>query len=157
MIIFNFINISIYLFQIDHLKVLGGKNGDDIVSRILTELISNNLAKITSLTGAGKVAKCGLHKSNLQKVLYGKYSTKMKIKLFISYHYIFVNISDTVRVTKGGEDLTNSEIDGFTKKWLKNSKDREGGRNSRAIKKSQCTVTALPVEHSDDESNEKSN
>jgi len=49
--------------------------------------------------------------------------------------------------------LTNSDIDNFTKKWLKNSKDRDGGREQRA--KARCLNQEYQTEQSVGENAEK--
>lgn len=42
-----------------------------------------------------------------------------------------------MRGTAGGEDSTNSDIDGYIKNWLKGAPDRDGGRKLRK-QKAQC-------------------
>ncbi|OXA50642.1 hypothetical protein Fcan01_13946 [Folsomia candida] len=109
---------------VEKLRYLGGKNPNESVTRILEQLLLDKLAKIISLTGAGKCAKRGLKDSKLQQVLY-----------------------ETVRLNRSTRELTNSEIDDFTKRWLKNSKDRDGGRKQR--NKEECSTGRFPNEQQD--------
>lgn len=56
---------------------------------------------------------------------------------------------DSVRMTKDQSASTNSEIEAQVRRWLKNAKDREGGREQRMKKK--CSSTPSPAEPEDDD------
>jgi len=116
------------------------------VSRILFSLISNQLGKVTSLTGEGKCATRGLQNSDIQQLLYRKlqfaYYSMLYTKLFTQCFFI-----ESVRNNTGYENLTDFEIDSHTKKWLKNCKDREGGREIR--KNRQCSTVSNLAEPKD--------
>ncbi|OXA42401.1 hypothetical protein Fcan01_22903 [Folsomia candida] len=109
---------------VEKLRYFGGKNPNEIVSRILEQLLLDKLAKTVSLTETGKCAKRGLKNSKLQQVLY-----------------------EAVQLNRSTRELTNSEIDDFTKRWPKNSKDRNGGRKQR--NKEGCPTGRFPNEQQD--------
>ncbi|CAL8143462.1 unnamed protein product [Orchesella dallaii] len=90
------------------LSVIGGQSIPAITQRLLVALLTNRIAKELSLTGKGNKTQAGIKGTPLHKLIY-----------------------DTVRLTKGGETATNSEIDSAIQKWLKGAPDRDGGRKRR--------------------------
>ncbi|CAL8090371.1 unnamed protein product [Orchesella dallaii] len=90
------------------LSVIGGQSIPSITQRLLVALLTNRIAKELSLTGKGNKTQAGIKGTPLHKLIY-----------------------DTVRLTKGGETATNSEIDSAIQKWLKGAPDRDGGRKRR--------------------------
>ncbi|CAL8129440.1 unnamed protein product [Orchesella dallaii] len=96
------------------LSVIGGQSIPSITTKLLSTLMTNELASFLSLTGKGKKTQAGIQGTPLISLIYG-----------------------TVRLTKGGETATNTEVDKAIQKWLKGASDRDGGRKRR--KTATCT------------------
>ncbi|CAL8129069.1 unnamed protein product [Orchesella dallaii] len=101
------------------LSVIGGQSIPSITTKLLSTLMTNELASFLSLTGKGKKTQAGIQGTPLIALIYG-----------------------TVRLTKGGETATNTEVDKAMQKWLKGASDRDGGRKRRK--------TATCTEHNED-------
>lgn len=84
---------------VQRLRIQGERDSDDLVSRILGQIFSQNVVKFISFTGKGMIAIARLSDTKLLGVIY-----------------------DTVRLNKSPNEVTNSVIDELIKKWLKNAK-----------------------------------
>ncbi|OXA49292.1 hypothetical protein Fcan01_16092 [Folsomia candida] len=100
---------------------LGGRNLEEITNRILSELISTELAKICSHSGKGKKSEVGLQ-SRILELIY-----------------------KSVRLNKDTKYTTNSEIDVKIRAWIKNKKD------PRKVGKQSCQAAAYSGQGNDNE------
>ncbi|OXA43960.1 Maltose O-acetyltransferase [Folsomia candida] len=94
--------------QVTELALIGAKRLSLLVSRILKKLFANSLAKIITVTGAGK-----------------------DIEIALNNEPIYQIIRDSVRATNGYSLSTDQEIGSYVASWLKGAEDREGGREKR--------------------------
>ncbi|XP_035711248.1 uncharacterized protein LOC118436762 [Folsomia candida] len=93
---------------VTELALIGAKRLSLLVSRILKKLFANSLAKIITVTGAGK-----------------------DIEIALNNEPIYQIIRDSVRATNGYSLSTDQEIGSYVASWLKGAEDREGGREKR--------------------------
>lgn len=128
----------------------------DITHRILNEIISHEVALRITFTGKRKqggdsnleVAEGKLKNTNLLLLIYGTNSYEHLTMLIyfnrILHTFGIFYILESVRKTKGGDQATSKQIDEETRNWLKNAKDRDGGRKRRQAKK--CHEVRNPAE-----------
>ncbi|OXA37713.1 hypothetical protein Fcan01_27524 [Folsomia candida] len=93
---------------VTELSLMGANRLSGVVSKILGKVFANNLAKITTITGAGKDIEVALKDAPIYQV-----------------------IRESVRLTKGYSSSTDHEIGNSVAVWLKGADDRDGGREVR--------------------------
>lgn len=68
-------------FKVQHLRSLGGGTAREVVDRIMTEVITNEMAARFNWQGRGKLNKLPLSKYALSKAVKGKFYTNQALKI----------------------------------------------------------------------------
>lgn len=131
---------------------LGGTSTKDIITRIMKETITNDLAKKFNWQGRGH--KSPFSTLHLAKVIIGRPTVSHfypfdavsglndTASLFVIYSFIYLNVCIYIFLTEAAkrQGATIVEAEDKIKSWLKYSGDRNGGRKRRASEKGMSTT-----------------